>query len=543
MKPSIVSCPLCNYSTYKLDAFERHLFDSHSTTSRALYDLQHPSEKHCRCGCGRATKWNNYRVGYSRFVVGHNGSIYSSYDTEAAKSISEKRKASLKGKHSWCKGLTKENNEAVARRAEATSIGRREALNSGTIKIWSKGLTKESDERIANFANNLKDGYANGIYVPWAKGKTKYTDERVADMASNVSFTHSKKEVREHLDSLKRLSTDEVQRRVLENKYEIIDGLENYTSATDQVLLIRCKECGTEKYESLRHIELGRCIKCHPGGSRAQEEIASFIESLGFQITRNDREVMQNRLELDIYVPSKKFAIEYNGLYWHNETNKSKTYHEHKSVVCKELGIDLFHIYEDEWRDKREIIKSMIKHRLGLTEKRYFASLLQVVQLKPNDQRTSKFMSMNHLEGNTWCNTVFCLFDIDVPIAMMSLRKTSNRCFDDATYDIVRFATMLNSHVVGGFSRLLKHAKSWCSDNNISTTIMQANIRYGNNKLEKFGTLHHTVPPTFWWTDNDNRYNKNKCRENLSLDVSKNTTIINQKFYKIWGCHSDVYVL
>jgi len=48
--------------------------------------------------------------------------------------------------------------------------------------------------------------------------------------------------------------------------------------------------------------------------------------------------------ELDIYIPSKKVAIEYDGQFWHKSTKKDVL----KNQKCKEMGIILYRIREEE---------------------------------------------------------------------------------------------------------------------------------------------------------------------------------------------------
>ena len=38
-----------------------------------------------------------------------------------------------------------------------------------------------------------------------------------------------------------------------------------------------------------------------------------------------------NPYELDIYLPDSKLAFEFNGLYWHSESQKGKNYHQIKT--------------------------------------------------------------------------------------------------------------------------------------------------------------------------------------------------------------------
>jgi hypothetical protein len=70
----------------------------------------------------------------------------------------------------------------------------------------------------------------------------------------------------------------------------------------------------------------------------------------------------QAPLQLDFLVPSRKIAIEYNGIYWHdkalwqndikNETCLSRE--RLKSILCQGISIRLIHIWSDEWKLNKE---------------------------------------------------------------------------------------------------------------------------------------------------------------------------------------------
>jgi len=92
-----------------------------------------------------------------------------------------------------------------------------------------------------------------------------------------------------------------------------------------------------------------RCPQCAVEmiSSKAEREIGDIIENMGFNVIRNDRNLLGN-LELDIYIESEKLAIEYCGIYWHSEKFKDKNYHINKLKRCEEIGIRLITIFEDE---------------------------------------------------------------------------------------------------------------------------------------------------------------------------------------------------
>ena len=287
-------CPLCNaFKSKRITSLAKHFEEEHKKSAQEVWNDLNGGAIKCKCGCGLNTKWNGWGKGYSEMIAGHNGKIYVVCTPEDAAKIAAKRSAALIGKEGWSKGLTKENDSRVAERAQKTSKGRRKAINEGKIKIWNSGLTRHSDERVAESAKNLKEKFANGDLVPWSKGLTKETDGRIERMSHKVSLSLQRKELRERLDSMKRLDVDEVKSRIESSgDFEVIDGLQNYTNRSSKVIVVKCKTCNEVISGSVNSLWRGKCFHCSPGGSRAQEDIAKWIESVGVKITRNDRKTM-----------------------------------------------------------------------------------------------------------------------------------------------------------------------------------------------------------------------------------------------------------
>lgn len=107
------------------------------------------------------------------------------------------------------------------------------------------------------------------------------------------------------------------------------------------------------------------CQKCTHHVSKGETEIQKMLKDLGYEIITTGRKII-NPYELDIYIPSLKKAIEFNGMYWHynysNPKCKPKGYHGMKSKLCKKLGIKLLHIREDLWlRDKNQMKQIILK--------------------------------------------------------------------------------------------------------------------------------------------------------------------------------------
>ena len=240
--------------------------------------------------------------------------------------------------------------------------------------------------------------------------------------------------------------------------------------------------------------------------SQGELDIYNFVKELlpEEKIHKNIRGII-GQLELDVYIPSFKLAIEYNGLFWHSEASGRyhNNYHVQKKKACEEKGIKLLAIYEDEWKSKKELIKSMICFRLNKScVKKIRASKLKVIKLEKNEQ-FKDFFDRNHLDGHTKAKYAYALVDdLGKIYSCMSVRKNFN-----GEYEIARFATDYNFYVHGAASKLIKH-------------LPRPIVSYSNNRLsdghiyKKLGFKNVTLTdkPSYWYTDTKTRIWRFKCK-------------------------------
>lgn len=194
--------------------------------------------------------------------------------------------------------------------------------------------------------------------------------------------------------------------------------------------------------------------------SKGHQEIIDFIISLGFDPKINDRKTL-NGIELDIYLPDEKLAIEYGSVYTHhfrpNETSfslrKDEKYHVYKSNECEKLGISLFHIWEHDWKHKKELLQSMIVHKLGLTSEKIYARKCVIKEVPIFEKNL--FLEQNHIQGKDKSLYKIGLYYEDELVSLMTISTSRyNKKFD---WEITRFCSKKNTVVVGAFSKLLKH--------------------------------------------------------------------------------------
>ena len=115
-------------------------------------------------------------------------------------------------------------------------------------------------------------------------------------------------------------------------------------------------------------------------GGRSLEEISlhDWITSVyDGEVIHSDKSVLANCFQLDLYIPDRNLAIEYNGLYTHTykpdgnsvATIKGPEYHLGKTLGCLEKGINLVHVFSDQWKKNRSAVENLLLTKLGLNDK------------------------------------------------------------------------------------------------------------------------------------------------------------------------------
>ena len=285
------------------------------------------------------------------------------------------------------------------------------------------------------------------------------------------------------------------------------------------------------------------CTKCSNNGiSKDEIDINEFILSLGFE-TKTKNRIILNGKELDIYIPSKNIAIEYNGLYWHSEEFKDKNYHLNKTEECETKGIQLIHIFEDEWLHKQDIVKSRLKNILGLTENKLYARKCTIKEVSSKDSKI--FLDNNHIQGNCKSSVNIGLYHNNELISLMTFGKRP--LINNNSVELIRFCNKLNYLVVGGADKLFKH---YIKTYNPIEIVSYADRRWSQGDLyNKLGfNFISNTPANFYYIINKTRinrltYQKHKLVE-MGYDKNKtaNQIMLDEKIYKIHDCGSKKYI-
>ena len=216
-----------------------------------------------------------------------------------------------------------------------------------------------------------------------------------------------------------------------------------------------CNNCGLE-FEMKPFNRTVCCPVCSSSASGQEISLRNFISSIyEGPILYNVKDVI-SPLELDIYIPEKKLAVEYNGDYWHSTEQKEKRYHEIKSKACEAKGIRLIHVYECEWIHSREKIESLLRIALGCGYSKIGARKCEVKKISNREARP--FNEKNHLQGHRNAQVTYGLFYKGELAQLMSFSKMKyNRNLKgDDEWEIIRGCPGSNNQIVGGVSKLFK---------------------------------------------------------------------------------------
>lgn len=141
-----------------------------------------------------------------------------------------------------------------------------------------------------------------------------------------------------------------------------------YINAETNVIII-CPVHGKFAQMAYNHLTGRGCLKCalHEKKSKGEKELCQYIKSLySGKILENTRKFIGGK-ELDIYLPELKLAFEYNGEYWHQfHEEKEPGYHKNKRKACKENGIKLIEVWENDWKKNNQQIKDLISKHLQI---------------------------------------------------------------------------------------------------------------------------------------------------------------------------------
>lgn len=435
------------------------------------------------------------------------------------------------------------------------------------------GFTLESDELSSKVKNTLIERYGcdNPMKNQKISEKVKHTnmkkyggnspmcDKSVQEKSKltinkkynvdNISKAPENKEkvrnhhINEFLDSV--FVGDRLQNRVTplfdRESYNGTGWFEKYK--------FKCNSCEQQFEDTLFSGHIPKCPTCFPKTvSLGEQEIKDYIKSFNkCELEFNKRYLLDNRFEIDIFDKNTNIGIEFHGLYYHSEISggKNKKYHLEKLEKCLERDIHLIQIFENEWFDKTNIVKSIINSKFNFNIRKIFGRKCEIKSISYSE--SCDFLEKNHIQGKDKSSIRIGLYFNDELVSVMTFCKS--RFDKKIQYEMSRFCNKLNTSVIGGASKLFKH---FVKNYNPSTIVSYSDRRFFNGNV--YGQLGfkfiHTTPPNYFYQKRRHLFNRQsfqkhklpKLLSNFDPKLTEWENMKNNGYDRIWDCGNLKYV-
>ena len=213
-----------------------------------------------------------------------------------------------------------------------------------------------------------------------------------------------------------------------------------------------CKKfCEKNSYD-LRHHRTISC-GCISSESYKEVEMLEYINSIyDGEIIKHNKDILNGK-EIDVYLPEKELAFEFNGNYWHSL--KEKRYHQDKTIQCAKKNIHLVHIFEYEWDDEdtKEKLKQYIKSLVSNDKDVIYARNTVIMDINKDDAKT--FLNKYHLQSSVSSSVNIGCYYNNTLIGVITFGKP--RFNKEYEYELHRLCWLPTVSVIGGIEKIFNY--------------------------------------------------------------------------------------
>lgn len=307
----------------------------------------------------------------------------------------------------------------------------------------------------------------------------------------------------------------------------------------------RCK-CGNEVILPQGNLKSGNttscgCRRASSNGSKDENILKDFVKSLGYNVS-HERKILDGK-EIDIFVSEKNIGIEYNGSVVHASLgnpfrNKSKMYHRDKFLLAKEKGIHLVSVFDVDWYNNQERLKS------------YVASLvLPSVKISVADCEVRKvdysvaynFVDMFCLQkpNKAVMKINYGLYYNDELYMLMSFGYIRLQFKKEGYYELHRYCFRYGYEIKGGEQLLLS---AFERDYKPKYLLAYSNNDYFNGLVYPnlgFTEILQSIP-RYYWYKNKKEMTREKCQLKRLKELYPNLL---QEAYDVGASNKEDYVM
>ncbi len=522
------TCKICGeeFTSPKSGKLKSHIINCHNLVWEDYLREYHPELGGYCLECGKETNFNSFTIGFKKFC-----------SSKCCNRFSAKNKTN----EDWQKRNEKSKQTCLEKYGCENPFQAEEVKNKIKSKhLENLGVEYPSQSKVVQEKITQSNIESFGVKRPLQSNVILQKQKRTCIERYGVD-NYSKTGVFKVFSS-KRQRTENYDilcKKCLMKNIIVLDTKEEFVNNSIHKFL--CQNHGEfeSTATSIQKIECPECTKY--GISERERQVIDFLSQY-VSCEISNRKILSGK-ELDIYVPEKNLAVEFDGIYWHNNMFKEKNYHLQKTQECEEQGIQLVHIFESEWLNKRLIVESILLAKLGIFQKRLYARKCEVKEVSQELYR--EFSELNHLQGYVRAPLVLGLFFEDELVEVCSFGKSR---FKSGENELLRHCSLLNTQIVGGFSKLIKAWKK-LNPNEVLYTYCDRRYSTGASYLASGWEHVGTSAPNYFYITQQNlesriKYQKHKLSEILetfdeSLTEQENMSV--NGFSWIYDCGNLKY--
>lgn len=286
------------------------------------------------------------------------------------------------------------------------------------------------------------------------------------------------------------------------------------------------------------------------GMGQAQSKVQDWLKEQGFEFKPCIS--LLGRKEIDLFNDDLRLGIEYCGLYWHHENSKTprgRMYHSDKYTICRDQGIRLITIFEDEWLYRQDQVKGFLKSVLGVNDKIYARKCsMRLVESKIG----MAFVNENHIQEISKPSLVyFGLYLGEELKGVLSLNRhhRNHNIVEDVVLDRMCFQAGIS--IIGGASRLFNQAKIWAKENGFKKIVSWSDNRWSQGSIYKtLGfMLEAELNPDYSYVHLKNPDSKRKSKQSMKKsntgcpkEVKEWEFALSLGYSRIWDCGKKRFV-
>ena len=385
----------------------------------------------------------------------------------------------------------------------------------------------------------VKFGYVSCLRTN-EKSRPRFLPHHIEEIKRYIQYDNSlTKEEKTKITNLKKygvknvFQSDEIKSKIKKinlSKYGVDHLLKNKDIFEKQGKIVQEKYLGEDKQKQQK-----------------RKEIFDTLNDLGIKCTLNDHSAI-SPVELDIYIPDKNIAIEFNGSYWHSEavldSRAAKNKHLEKLKICRNKGIRLFNIFENIWDERKYQYLNLLKTTLGLNNVTIGARKCQL-----DESLCKEFIDSYHIQGYgrgtiKWFNLIYNGSVVASMTASNHHRQNNNNvivlnrlCFKDGV------------NIIGGSKRLFSYFVKWAKQQGIKQILSWSDNCWTEGDVYKtlgFSLDKEYGPDYFYWDINSRKYkskqSQKKSNTKCPIGKTEREWSLQRGLYRLWDCGKKKWI-